>query len=123
MTHATQDERIRAGASLFNDGDFYACHEVFEEAWMNAEGGQRLFLQGLVQLAVALHHLSHDNPRGARRLLEEAAKKLRAHEAEQNWVVAGPLAEEAEALARRLDAGAAVLPGPEAKILLRLPPR
>lgn len=122
MTHAAQselEELIRRGADLFNRGQYYECHELFEEAWMGAEGAQRLFLQGVIQLAVALHHLTGGNVVGARRLLGEAASKLRAHESAQRWIAAAPLASAAETILQALTAGAAAQlePAPQIRLL------
>jgi uncharacterized protein len=64
------------GIQLFNDEQFFECHEVLEEVWMQVSGEQKIFLQGIIQVAVALHHLKRDNLVGARRLLDAGTKKL-----------------------------------------------
>lgn len=53
--------------------DYYECHEVMEEYWM-MEGKNR-FLQGLLQIAVGLHHFRNQNVNGAVKLLEQALDK------------------------------------------------
>ena len=40
------DRLLRRGIQLFNDGEFFECHEVLEEAWTPERGPRRLFLQG-----------------------------------------------------------------------------
>ena len=50
-------EQYREGLRLFNEEDFFECHEVFEELWSESQGDDRKFLQGLIQAAVALFHL------------------------------------------------------------------
>jgi predicted metal-dependent hydrolase len=64
------------GIELFNQAQFYDAHEVLEEVWRPLVGEQRIFLQGLIQVAVALHHHSTGNVVGARSLLGRAAKNL-----------------------------------------------
>jgi len=65
------------GIELFNRGEFYAAHEVLEDVWRPTSGAERLFLQGLIQVAVALHHHSTGNLAGARSLLARASRNLR----------------------------------------------
>ena len=64
------------GIELFNRAEFYDAHEVLEDVWRPLAGEQRVFLQGLIQVAVALHHHSTGNVVGARSLLRRAAKNL-----------------------------------------------
>ena len=69
---------VARGAILFNAGLFYEVHEVLERAWRTAAGDQKTFLQGLVQIAVALYHHGQGNHRGARSLLHAGHDKLDA---------------------------------------------
>ena len=66
------------GINLFNNGQFFAAHEVLEDLWRGVSAGQplRLQMQGMVQLAVAFHHVSTGNMVGARSVLERAARNL-----------------------------------------------
>jgi predicted metal-dependent hydrolase len=64
------------GVALFNAGEFFEAHEVLEDVWRPAAGVERRFLQGLIQIAVALHHFSTGNLVGARSLLKRGASKL-----------------------------------------------
>jgi len=67
------------GLELFNSAEFYEAHEVWEDAWRPEVGPQRLFLQGLIQVAVALHHHSTGNTIGARSLLRRATRNLSSY--------------------------------------------
>src|SRR6266550_3858742 len=51
-------------------------HEVLEAVWKTAKGDTRQALQGVIQIAVAYHHLSHGNSRGARTLMTEGRGRL-----------------------------------------------
>jgi len=66
----------RRGIQLFNREEFYDAHEVWEDVWREAEGREKKFLQGLIQVAVAFHHHSTGNVTGARSLLGRAEKNL-----------------------------------------------
>jgi predicted metal-dependent hydrolase len=64
------------GIRLFNQQQFFDAHEVLEDVWRDAPAAQKKFLQGLIQLAVALHHHSRGNTVGAVSLLKRAARNL-----------------------------------------------
>lgn len=70
---------FRRGATLFNEGLFFEAHEVLEDAWRAAPAREKKFLQGLIQIAVALHHHGHGNLVGARSLLARAARNLSSY--------------------------------------------
>ena len=66
----------RVAATLWNEQLFFEVHEVLEAEWKTARGDERQALQGLIQVAVAFHHLGHGNRRGARTLLAEGRARL-----------------------------------------------
>ena len=71
------DAKILArGVELFNRGAFWEAHEAWEELWLRAGPDIRLFLQGLIQLAAAWHHVGRGNQRGAERLFRAGLEKL-----------------------------------------------
>ena len=47
------DARLREGIRLFNDGQFFASHDVLESFYQEAEAEHKPFLEGLIQLAAA----------------------------------------------------------------------
>jgi predicted metal-dependent hydrolase len=61
----------------FNGGDWYGCHDGFEELWHETQGPMRPVLQGLLQIAVAELHLERGNRRGATVLMGEGLGRLR----------------------------------------------
>ena len=68
---------IERGRALFNDRRFFEAHEAWEEAWLREEGELRLLLQGLIQIAAALHKIARgDQPGGCVRLLEWGLAKI-----------------------------------------------
>jgi len=62
------DPRIDEGISLFNQGDFFACHDVFEDLWGELTCPEKPLFQGLIQAAVALFHFEEGNLGGARKM-------------------------------------------------------
>ncbi len=70
-------EAIERGRALFNDRRFFQAHEAWEAAWLREEGELRLLLQGLIQIAAALHKTARgDHPSGCVRLLEWGLAKI-----------------------------------------------
>ena len=62
------DARYLAGIVLFNRGDFFEAHEVWEAVWLDTCGPDKPFFQGLIQAAVGLCHFCNGNVRGAAKL-------------------------------------------------------
>ena len=61
----------------FNNREWYDCHETIEELWLGETGEMRDFLQGTLQISVALHHWRNGNYGGAVSLLKGGANYLR----------------------------------------------
>ncbi len=62
------DARIEEGIRLFNECQFFACHDVLEDYWSEVVGPEKSFFQGLIQAAVALFHFEGGNFGGACRM-------------------------------------------------------
>ncbi len=66
-----------AGIDLFNEGEFHAAHDAWEDGWMGPVGAsEKLFLQAMIQSAVAFHHLEIGRPGAARRMYQMAKEKF-----------------------------------------------
>ena len=65
---AAYDPRYLAGIVLFNRGDFFEAHEVWESLWMETFTEDKRFFQALIQAAVGLLHFCNGNVRGAAKL-------------------------------------------------------
>ena len=70
------EPRLLDGARLFNDGEFFASHEVWEALWHELDGEERELLQGLIQVAAAYYQLVRNNQTGARYLYGRARARL-----------------------------------------------
>jgi predicted metal-dependent hydrolase len=66
------------GVHHFNAHEFWEAHESWETIWLVAESDVEQFLQGLIQLAAAYHHVKRGTHRGAVRLFDAALRRLAA---------------------------------------------
>lgn len=71
------DARFREGVARFNEGEFRAAHETWEELWTESAYPQRLFLLAFAKLGAGFAHAERRNPKGIRRLLGDALRLLR----------------------------------------------
>ena len=71
---------------MFNQAEFFEAHEVLEDVWRAAPALEKKFLQGVIQIAVALHHHSTGNRIGACSLLKRATKNLRDYPADYGGI-------------------------------------
>jgi predicted metal-dependent hydrolase len=69
-------EQYLHGLRLFNEEEFFECHDVLEELWSETLGEEKKFYQGLIQASVALFHFGNENLGGARKLYDAAREKL-----------------------------------------------
>ncbi|MCH7725001.1 MAG: DUF309 domain-containing protein [Planctomycetes bacterium] len=76
---ASYDSRLIDGVKYFNECEFFEAHEVWEELWADYQGPSRKFFQGLIQVAVCLHHFGNGNIRGARKLYHSSSNYLAAY--------------------------------------------
>ena len=64
------------GINLFNQGEYFEAHEVWEDLWRETDGPLRTFYQGLIHAAVGLYHLRQENATGARSQLKKSLARL-----------------------------------------------
>ena len=100
------DELLQNGILLFNNCEFFQCHEVLEEAWTNEVGPRRLFLQALIHLAVGFYHCERANPADARSQLKKGIRKLALYLPSCEGIDTARLHREALAALERIEAGA-----------------
>jgi predicted metal-dependent hydrolase len=93
------------GLALFNQRKFFEAHEVLEDVWREAPKPERLFLQGLVQVAVAFVHHSRGNRVGCRSLLERARRNLSHYPDDQGGIDLAGLLRAVDQWRNALDSG------------------
>ena len=64
------------GLKNYRKGDFYLAHEYWEDLWHNKQLKDRIFIQGLIQIAASFYKIQCGNLRGARSLLEKSINKF-----------------------------------------------
>ena len=67
MTEGASPE-LSAAVALFNAGRWLAAHELLDELWEATSGPDADFYKGLIQAAIALHHMESGNAEGAAKL-------------------------------------------------------
>ena len=72
----TPDANYRAGVELFNSGEYFDAHEVWEEFWGECPATERRFIQALIQAAVAVYHFQRGNHTGAARLFHSGRRYM-----------------------------------------------
>jgi uncharacterized protein len=67
---------LAEGLDRYNAGEYFTAHEAWEAVWLEAHEPDKTFLQGLIQVTAAFHHLLRNNPVGTARLLHAALRRL-----------------------------------------------
>lgn len=72
----TESERFEKACEHFDRREYFEAHEEWEELWHLASGPRHAYLQGLIQVAAALHHAQNGNFRGTRKLFSRSLEYL-----------------------------------------------
>lgn len=68
---------MQKGIELFNDQQYWECHEDLEGIWLEARTDNvRNVYWAVIQVAAALVHYDNDNQIGARGLIKKAQEKF-----------------------------------------------
>ena len=95
------------GLRCYRSREFFAAHEHWESVWLATKGPEKAFLQALIQLAAAFHHIQRGNPRGGASLLRSALQRLEPHPPLFAGIVVSSLREEIREWLQELETGAA----------------
>ena len=96
---------FQRGIALFNAGKFFEAHEVWEQLWLGEPPPEKVFLQGLIQVAAAFHHHLRGNPRGHRSLLAAGLAKLAQFPGEYRGIALAKLRKDAGEWVQTPEAG------------------
>jgi predicted metal-dependent hydrolase len=102
MLDHVYDPRYLQGIEHFNACDFFEAHEVWEDLWKDYQGPSRKFYQGLIQVAVCLHHFGNGNIRGAKKLYNTSRAYLEAYAPRHEGIDLDKLLGEMEACCREI---------------------
>jgi predicted metal-dependent hydrolase len=111
MTHCDQngEEWFARGISLFNAQRFFDAHEVWEDWWRATVHPEKQTMQGLIQVAVAMHHHTTGNCDGARSVMERALRNLEGSGNEFRGVNLSRLREDLRTVIQQLTLNAPVV--------------
>ncbi|MFQ5435105.1 MAG: DUF309 domain-containing protein [Anaerolineae bacterium] len=59
----------RQGIVLFNEGQYYQCHDALETAWRQDQTPGRDLYRAILQIGIALYQIKKGNQRGAVKML------------------------------------------------------
>ena len=105
MDPREKNRLFQAGIEAFNTLHFFEAHEHWEEVWLRTPLPEKLYLQGLIQIAAAFHHRSQSNLDGAKSLLRAGLIKLEPCPATQFGIDVQSLREAARGWLIALDEG------------------
>jgi uncharacterized protein len=94
--------QFERGVALFNQGEFFQAHEVWEEIWLAEDEPEKAFLQGLIQVAAAFYHAQRGNAGGMKSLLAVGLLKLSRFPNDHRGIGVAALCEEAQSCAESL---------------------
>lgn len=67
---------LAEGLRCYRSEEFFEAHEHWEATWLACTEPEKTFLQSLIQVSAAFHHLRRDNTVGAVSLLTRALRRL-----------------------------------------------
>lgn len=67
---------LAEGLHCYRTQQFFEAHEHWESVWLSLREPEKSFLQSLIQVSAAFHHLRRGNRRGAISLLGRALSRL-----------------------------------------------
>jgi predicted metal-dependent hydrolase len=107
---------LAEGLRLYDAGEFFAAHEAWESVWLGAPEPEKMFLQGLIQVTAAFHHLQRNNPHGTALLLQAALGRLERYPARFRGISTASLCDDIRGWLQALEADApASQLGPESR--------
>jgi len=97
---------LAEGLECYRTGKYFDAHEHWESVWLKCDEPEKTFLQALIQITAAFHHLQMRNLKGAASLLRGSLRRLDAYPAAYNGIDVEVLRENVRAWLRALDEAA-----------------
>jgi hypothetical protein len=94
---------LAEGLACYRNEEFFLAHEHWEGVWLQTDEPEKTFLQSLIQVAAAFHHLQRGNRIGAISLLKRALRRLDRFSDECCGVAVAPLRESIRAWLQALE--------------------
>jgi uncharacterized protein len=96
---------LAEGLRLYDAAEFFAAHEAWESVWLRAQEPEKTFLQGIIQVTAAFHHLQRENRLGTSRLLRAALGRLERYPADFGGISVNLLCDDIRTWLQMLEAG------------------
>lgn len=103
-------EELAEGLACYRRAEFFLAHEHWESVWLRLKEPEKSFLQALIQMTAAFHHLQAGNSAGAVSLMRRVLWKLEHRPANFGGIAVTPLREEVHKWLLALEGGASPLP-------------
>jgi predicted metal-dependent hydrolase len=110
---------LAEGLRLYETGEFFTAHEAWESVWLGLPEPEKTFLQGLIQVTAAFHHLQQNNPLGTTLLLQAALRRLDRYPESFGGISVALLCHDIRERLQRLEAGEAAAQLVSPRIQLR----
>jgi hypothetical protein len=98
-----QSGELAEGLACYGRGEFFQAHEHWELAWLRLHEPERSFVQAIIQITAAFHHLRQGNVAGTLSLLKRAQRRLAECPALFGGIAVEPLRTEVEAWLRGIE--------------------
>jgi predicted metal-dependent hydrolase len=94
---------LAEGLQCYRNKEFFLAHEHWEVIWLKCDEPEKTFLQALIQITAAFHHLQRKNLRGAASLLRASLRRLDSYPAAYAGIAVEPLRESVRAWLQALN--------------------
>jgi hypothetical protein len=108
---------LKDGLACYRRGQFFLAHEHWECVWLTLDEPEKSFLQALIQVTAAFHHLHGGNSAGALSLLQRALSRLELYPEHFGGIVVPPLCAEISAWLGTIERGLQPFPTTHPRIL------
>ena len=113
---------LAEGLACYRKGEFFQGHEHWEQVWLTLAEPEKSFLQALIQMTAAFHHLDAGNSAGTVSLLRRALRRLERCPSHFGGIAVTPLCAEISAWLRALESEAPSAPAAPPQIRPTEPP-
>ena len=96
---------LAKGLGCYERGEFFLAHEDWEAVWLGLRDPEKSFLQAIIQISAALHHLHAGNRIGALSLMRRAKLRIDAEPTEFSGLQVETLREDLVACLRQIERG------------------
>lgn len=98
-----ESAELAEGLACYRGCEFFEAHEYWEAVWLRLAEPEKTFLQALIQITAAFHHLQRNNRIGTRSLLTRALRRLDVYPAEYGGVAVDTLRQSVRSWLSALD--------------------